>query len=100
MPDSVEILVRNGNRLPQLRPADHQGQTAIIIGLKLRGAVEREGDPARVGTRLEVEVVLELMLIGAVVDDVDSGVDSLVLDAGVLRDLGEPLRAVISEKIA
>ncbi len=62
-------------------------------------AVEVQLDQSRVGTGPHDEVVLETTLV-AVVDEIDPGIDVLVLDPGVLRDVRAPLRWIAPDEVA
>ena len=50
------------------------------------------------GARRKPEVVLKMALLAAVVDQVDSGIDVLEFDFGVIGDVGVPLLRVVADK--
>src|SRR6266481_8473013 len=66
----------------------------------MRGsAFEAERDLVRVGGWRNAEVVFELSLI-AVVNEVDAGVNRLILHAGELRNVAVPLGGIVANEIA
>src|SRR6266704_2401030 len=66
----------------------------------MRGsAFEAERDPVRVGGRRDAEIVFELSLI-TVVNEVDAGINRLILDAGRLRNVAVPLGGIVANEIA
>ena len=61
----------------------HEMERAVVIDSQAVGATETEGDDGRIRIRPHGEAVLEFPAVGGV-DDVDTGVDVLVSDRGVL----------------
>ncbi len=78
--------------------AETEDQVAGIVAQNVTGAFDVECDTVRVGFGLNDEVVFKLPLI-AVIDEIDAGIDTVVPDLGVSRDVGMPFRRVISEKV-
>src|SRR5208283_1379237 len=73
-------------------------QESAVLQLKELGAVEFEFGLRGVGARRDLEVIFEASLV-AVEDQVDSGIDVVVADAGKLRNAAAPLCRVVAEKI-
>src|SRR5205807_1113196 len=63
------------------------------------GALEGELDGGGVGARGQLEVVFELVLVVAVEDEVDAGVEVGVLDGAVVDDVGDPPAGVAADVV-
>ena len=61
-------------------------------------ALEGELDLIRIGARGDDQVVFELALV-AVIGEVNAGIDVLVPDLGVGRDIRPPLLRVVAEEV-
>ena len=68
------------------------------VQLQRVGPVESQPDAPRVGARGDDEIVFELLLV-AVIDEVDTGVDAALRDAGERGDVGPPARRVTAEEV-
>ena len=75
-----------------------QHEIAGPVQLEPVDAVERQPDRPRVGARTDDEVVFELPLLGAVVDQVDAGVDVAIGHARVCRHIRAPAAGIAADE--
>src|SRR5438552_8599719 len=97
-PDAVNLLVDDWHSLANGAPARVQHELALSVDLQALPALEAEHDPFRVRPGCDDEVVFQLALV-AVVDEIDTGIDRAVVDLGVGRDVGAPLRRILADQI-
>src|SRR5438309_7630981 len=97
-PDAVNLLVDDWHSLANGAPARVQHELALSVDLQALPALEAEHDPFRVRPGCDDEVVLQLALV-AVVDEIDTGIDRAVVDLGISRDVGPPLRRILADQI-
>src|SRR5262249_53880383 len=98
LPNAVHFLVDEGLVFADVAPGGVQHQVATGVKVHRVGAREGKGDGTRVRARGYDEVVLQLLLV-AVVDEVYSRIDLLVLDLGVGRHVRMPLGAVLAAQV-
>ena len=97
--NAIDALVNDRRLFNELLAPDRHDEVALRIDGKRTGALEVELDLVRVGAGGNVEVVLQLFHGGPVVDKVHPGIDVLVLDLGIVRDVGLPLLWVAAGKV-
>ena len=68
------------------------------IDAQLARARQLESDRARIGPRRDDEVILQLMLV-AVIDHVNAGVNIAVFHLRVCRNICLPLRRIAADKV-
>ena len=98
LPDAVDLLIDDGLVLAYVAAFRVQHEIAFSADLQFVRTFEVERDLLRVRTRCDDEVVFELALV-AVVDEVDAGIDVLVTDLRVGRDIGAPLRRIFADEV-
>jgi hypothetical protein len=96
---AVDLLVQEGGLLVQVAGGGMHDQAALAVRGDALGAFDLEADLARVGPRLDGEVVLEAALGAGMVGQVDAGVDALELDLGEVGHVGVPLAGVGAEEV-
>src|SRR5439155_17163789 len=97
--NAIDGLVNDRRLFNNLLAPDRHHEVALRIDGKRTGALEVELDLAWVGAGGNVEVVLQLFLRGPVVDKVHPWIDILVLDLGIVRDVGLPLLRVAAGEV-
>ena len=97
-PDAVHLLVDDGLMLAYGASRRVRHEFALGVDLQLVGALEAEHDFLRISSGGDDEVVFKLALV-AVIDEVDPGIDVPVLDLGVGRDVGAPLRGIVADEV-
>ena len=97
-PDAVNLLVDDWHSLVNGASGRVQHELALSVDLQALRALEAEHDPFRVRPGGNDEVVLQLALI-AVVDEIDTGIDRAVVDLGIGRDVGAPLRRLADQVV-
>ena len=87
-------------RLLEAQFTSRHVQYEVTIGIHLEPvrAGKAQGDGLRIGTRRDDEVVFKLSLV-AVVDEIDPGIDVVVADLGVGRDVRAPLLGIVTQKV-
>ena len=92
--------------LVEARPLLHQThatlldyQVAFRAQAQTARALELQPDAAGIRARVEDKIVLELVLV-AVVDHVDAGINCVIADAGVVAHIFAPLGRVVAEEVA
>src|SRR4051812_19917603 len=87
---SIDLLIHDGRMLDHVATCGVHYQVSRSVERDGSSAVEGQPDRAGIGTGSDHEIVFELLLI-AVVDQVDAPIDTLVIDFGVVGDVGMPL---------
>ena len=79
-------------------PGSRQLQIALRRELHAFCAVHAQANPPRIGARSYHKVVLQLLL-AAVIDQVDAGIDALVANPCVVRDISAPFRRGVAYEV-
>src|SRR5256885_16435778 len=97
-PDSVYVLVDDRLVLTYVSSGRVQHELAPRFDLEFVRAPETEHDLFRIRTRCDDEVVFQLALV-AVVEEVDTRIDVLVLDLRIGRHVSAPLRRILADEV-
>src|ERR1700678_3237792 len=98
-PPADAFLVDRRRMFDELALADVDDQIAPLIQGELARTAEAQPDRIGVSARRKAEVILELALGAAVVDQIDSRIDILELDFSVVGNIGMPSFRVIADEI-
>ena len=77
---------------------DRDHQITFTINLELLGTFETEFHGARIRMRRDYKIVLELLLV-AVIDHIDAGIDALVVNLAVDGHVCVPVAWVIAYQV-
>ena len=99
LPGAVLFLINDRLDKPDLATTQIHDEIPLLVDLKLIRALEVEGDGLRVGSRRHDEVILQPSLVGAIEDEVDSGINLCVPDPGVMRDTRAPFASVPADEV-
>ena len=98
LPDAADLLIDEGLVLADLAGGRVQHEVPLGIHFKVVGALDSEDDPVGVRARAYDDVVLQLPL-GAVVDEVDAGVEVVVSHLGIRGHLCAPLGGGVADEV-
>src|SRR4030095_12853111 len=93
-----QLLVDDRRVLNQLTSGCGDDQIALRVDPQVVDSVERQPDPAVVGTGIDDEVVFELLLV-SVVDYADAGIDVAVFDPRIPSNIGLPMARIVSDQM-
>jgi hypothetical protein len=94
----VPSLISNWFAPAYLAPLHSEHQFSMELSVDALGPANIELDAMRVGPRRDDKVILKLALI-AVVNQVDAGINSLVLHLCIIRDIAVPLLRIIANEV-
>ena len=97
--DAVDLLIDGWLPLADCAGGRVQHEIALGIYFEFVGTLEADRDRLGVCARANDEVVLELALVVAIVDEVDPAVDVFVSHLRVRRNVGPPLRGVVADEV-
>ena len=98
MPHPVDLLVDDGLLLTNVALGRMQHEIALGVDLELVHASKAKHDLFRVRPGSDHEIVFELALV-AVVEKVDPGIDVLVVDLCIGRDVGAPRGGIFADEV-